>query len=446
MTDPTKSQGVAGPGRLADVIDQLWQRIRVEWRFASSELSNAFRTHRELGSADRRAVAETLYGMIRQHRRVDFALEGAGPLGAGDHRDRLRRLAYLIVEAGLDPEVAREQAREIDWDHVARVDRRIAAERSEVRRLALSASLPDWLAAELLKLPDGAALAAALDQRAPMTARVNTLRASRDALAAELAAEGLETSPGALSPTALHFDTRTNLFALPQFRAGLFEAQDEGSQLCAELVAPPRLKKSGARVVDFCAGAGGKTLAIAAAMGNKGRIVAADVSFKKLAELRRRARRAGVDNAQVVELEADPLAPFPPGLARLEARAHRVLVDAPCSGVGALRRNPESKWRLKESDLERFPALQLEICERALGLVAPGGRLIYATCTVLPAENQDVVNALTRRHPGLEVVSPVEIWGRDRAAALTDASEKFLSLRPDRHGTDGFFAAVLRKR
>ena len=442
MTEATKAQEQLAAGRLAELVDQLWQRIRIEWRFASAELSNSFRTHRELGANDRRAVAETLYGMIRQHRRVDFALEGAGPLGAGDTRDSLRRLAYLVVCGGLESDTANQLAPGIDWERVAAVDQRIAAERSEVRRLALSASLPDWLAESLIAIEGGPTLAAALNQRAPMTARVNTLKCDRDSLAASLASDGFATEPGRFTPTALHFTTRTNLFALPQFRAGLFEAQDEGSQLIAELVAPPPK----GRVVDFCAGAGGKTLALAAAMSNKGRVVAADVASKKLVELRKRARRAGVDNAQVVEIESDRLAPLPKSLAALEGRAHRVLVDAPCSGLGALRRNPEAKWRLMPSDLERFPKLQLEICERALSLVASGGRLVYATCTLLAAENIGVVDTLLQRHPGLEVMSPIEIWGRERAAEVCDASERFLEVRPDRHGTDGFFAAVLRRR
>lgn len=445
MTDATKSQdhSTLASGRLADLVDELWQRTRIEWRFASSELSNSFRTHRDLGAADRRAVAETLYGMIRQLRRIDFALEGAGRLGAGDRRDRLRRLAYLVIEGELEPAAAAALAPNIDWEQVAAVDDRIAAIRSPNRRLALSASLPDWLAEALAaEREDAAALAAALDERAPMTVRVNTLRGDRESLAESLAEAGFETEPGHLSATALHFVTRTNLFALPQFRGGLFEAQDEGSQLIAELVAPPPK----GRVVDFCAGAGGKTLALAALMNNKGRIVAADVSAKKLAELRRRARRAGVDNVQITAIESDRRASFPRALAGLEGRAQRVLVDAPCSGIGALRRNPELKWRLKPSDLEKFPRIQLEICERALSLVASGGRLIYATCTLLSAENTGVIETLMRRHPNLELVRPAEIWGRDRADTVTDPSGSFMSIAPHTHGTDGFFAAVMRLR
>ena len=442
MTDESKAQELAS-GRLAALIDQLWQRIRIEWRFASSELSNSFRTHRDLGAAERRAVAETLYGMIRQLRRIDFSLEGAGRPETGDRRDRQRRLAYLVIEAALAPACASAIAPEINWQHVAAVDERIAAIRAPGRRLALSASLPDWLAEALIAERDDAAeLARALDERAPMTVRVNSLRADRQSLAASLTADGFRTEPGRYSATALHFITRTNLFSLPQFRRGAFEAQDEGSQLIAELVAPPPK----GRVVDFCAGAGGKTLALAALMNNKGRIVGADVSTKKLAELRRRARRAGVDNVQIAALEDDQRAPLPHALVKLEGRAHRVLIDAPCSGIGALRRNPELKWRLKPSDLERFPRIQLEICERALSLVAPGGRLIYATCTLLSAENAGVIETLMQRHPGLELVTPAEIWGRERAAPLADPTGSFLSVAPHTHGTDGFFAAVLRKR
>jgi 16S rRNA (cytosine967-C5)-methyltransferase len=449
MTDTAKAQvepqalELAG-GALAPIVEELWQRIRMEWRFASAELARAFRSRRGLGSDQRRAVAETLYGMIRHLRRLDFALEGSGRIGENaNRRDRLRRLAYLVLEADLAPEQAAALEPSIDWSRVAGADERIAAVRTPWRRLALAASLPDWLARELASQwgERAPALAAALVERATMTVRVNRLRGAPEVLAAELAAAGIATSPGRFAADALILETRTNLFSLPAFRAGQLEAQDEGSQLIAELVAPPPR----ATVIDFCAGAGGKSLALAAAMGNRGRLVAVDVEPRKLAELRRRARRAGVDNAQAVVIDEAGDRPLPPALERLRGRAHRVLVDAPCSGLGALRRNPEIKWRLQPGDLQRLPELQLSILERALPLVAAGGRLIYATCTVLDQENRLVVAELGRRHPALIPVSPVEIWGRERAGAITDDGGRFLELTPERHGTDGFFAAVWRK-
>jgi 16S rRNA (cytosine967-C5)-methyltransferase len=195
-------------------------------------------------------------------------------------------------------------------------------------------------------------------------------------------------------------------------------------------------------VVDYCAGAGGKTLALAAAMANKGRIIACDVHAGKIAELRKRARRNRVTTVQAIDLAGG----WPAQLAALEGKADRVLVDAPCTGIGALRRNPEARWRLAPADLARLPREQLAIAEQALRLVAPGGRLVYATCTLLRAENQAIIDALLARHRDLEPVMAKEVWGKERAAALTDPTGTHLMLRPDRHGTDGFFAAVLRRR
>jgi 16S rRNA (cytosine967-C5)-methyltransferase len=452
--DPQLVRAAAAGSELGQLVLDAWQRTRIDWGFVTDRLSDAFRARRRLGGRERRFVAETLFGMVRHARRVDEALAAGGLRAAPDRSfgqasgqilDRARLLAFFTLEAGLTPdEAARCQLRTrrpIDWAQVAAIDDHIARESNAARRIARAHSLPDWLARALVADHGDEAepLAAALNRRAPMTIRVNTLAAERDAVAAELAAAGLDTAPGRYAPTALHVLSRTNLFALDGFRRGAFEAQDEGSQLVAELVAPPPK----ARVVDYCAGAGGKTLAMAAIMGNKGRVIAADVDSRKLSELRRRARRAGVSTVQTAVIEPDGA--FDRALAAIDGKAHRVLVDAPCTGVGALRRNPEAKWRLREADLARLPALQFDILSAALSLVAPGGRLVYATCTVLRAENDDVIDRLCAAHPGLERMPIKAIWGVERAAPLSDADGACLRLTPHRHGTDGFFAAVLRR-
>ncbi len=429
-------------GPLSALVNDLWQRVRIDWSFATDHLASAFRTQRQLGSHERRFAAETLYGMIRNLRRIDEALVAGGYRKGSGAPDDLRLAAYLVLEAGLPPDDAARRHPDVDWNAVRGVDDALRSERDVTRRIALRWSLPDWLAQVLiddLGATDAEALAEALNQRAPMTVRANRLVGDRAALAAALAAEGIETEPGRYGPDALHVTSRTNLFGLDAFRQGAFEAQDEGSQLIAELVAPPPR----GLVVDYCAGAGGKTLAIAAALAGRGRVVACDVHKNKLSELKRRAKRAGVTNAQSVLLDEEGWAP---PLERLRGGVDRVLVDAPCTGIGALRRNPEARWRLTPADLQRLPAQQLEICERALDLLAPGGRLIYATCTVTNVENRNVVDALATAHPELETVTAREIWGADRAKAVTDASGTFLELFPHRHGTDGFFAAVLRRR
>jgi 16S rRNA (cytosine967-C5)-methyltransferase len=441
------ARAVARGGALADLLLELWRTTRIDWSFATDRLASAFRARRELGSRDRRFAAETLYGMIRHARRIDEALAAGGLRAASAAPDRERLLAYLVLEGELPVEAAASAAPAVDWRAVAAIDERIAREPDRVRRLALRRSLPDWLAARLAAEygDDADALAAALNERAPMTIRANTLRTERDALAAALEGEGLRVRAGELASHALHVETRTNLFGLDAFRKGWFEAQDEGSQLVAEVVAPPPR----GLVVDACAGAGGKTLALAALMGNRGRLLAADVDARKLGELKRRARRAGVTTAQAITVDAadiHPDAPWPPPLARAVGRADRVLVDAPCTGIGSLRRNPEARWRLAPADLERLPVVQRAIIERALPLVAPGGRLIYATCTLLAAENERVVEAVLAAHPELEPVPIKEIWGKERAAAVGAGDGAHMKLLPHVHGTDGFFAAVVRRR
>jgi 16S rRNA (cytosine967-C5)-methyltransferase len=439
-SDLVRSAAALGP--LGTLTLELWQRTRIDWGFASDRLADAFRARR-LGGRERRLVAETLFGMIRHARRIDEALAAGGMRATAAAPDYDRLLAYFVLEEGLSPDEAARHRPGVDWRAVAGIDEVLGRIRAPAERIARRHSLPDWLAARLdAEWGDEAeALAASLNARAPMTIRVNRLRAEPEQVSRSLADEDITARRGELASSALHVETRTNLFGLRAFREGLFEAQDEGSQLIAELVAPPPK----GLVVDLCAGAGGKSLALAAMLENRGRIVAADIDGRKLVELRRRARRGGVSNVQAVEIPADAREPLPAPLLRIEGKADRVLVDAPCTGVGSLRRNPEARWRLSETDADRRPTVQRGICERALSLLAPGGRLIYATCTVLAAENRQIVDALREAHPELELVAPKEIWGRERADRVTDSSGSYLEVLPHRHGTDGFFAAILRR-
>lgn len=450
MTESDKSQEQellrsALTGELRSLILELWQQTRMDWSFATDTLSRVFRRERWLGSSERRFVAEMLYSMIRHARRIDLALEQGGLKSVGRAPDSARLLACMVLEYELSPEEAAKHEDKIDWAKVAAVDEKIAGFRRPVERIAARHSLPDFLA-ELLVADLGAeeaeALAEALNKRAPMSLRANTLKTTLPELQEALAAEGIETTPGQYGLQTLKVDTRTNLFGLDAFQRGLFEAQDEGSQLIAELVAPPPK----GMIVDYCAGAGGKALALAAMLENRGRILASDVDKRKLKELRRRAKRAGVGNVQVVELSNDTGSALPKPFENILGKASRVLVDAPCTGVGALRRNPEARWRLSEADLKQLPEKQLAIARRAMELVAPGGRLIYATCTVLKRENEDVVEALMAGRDDLEIISPREVWGAKRGEALVDKSGQYLLTLPNRHGSDGFFAAVIRRK
>ena len=283
MTNPDKSQeqellrSASVPGGACNgLITELWQQTRMDWGFATDRMAKVFRRERWLGSSERRFVAEVLYTMIRHARRIDLALDAGGLRSVGRAPDGKRLLAALVLEHGLSAEDAAQHDADLDWAKVAAVDEKLERLRNPVERIAARHSLPDFLAQVLVSDlgPEQAeSLAAALNQRAPMSIRANTLKGDRETLQAALKGEGIETSLGALGTYTLNVDTRTNLFGLKSFQGGLFEAQDEGSQLIAELVAPPPK----GLIVDFCAGAGGKSLALAAMLENRGRLMASDV-------------------------------------------------------------------------------------------------------------------------------------------------------------------------
>ncbi|HSS37671.1 MAG TPA: RsmB/NOP family class I SAM-dependent RNA methyltransferase, partial [Polyangia bacterium] len=431
---------------------EIAAEARAEWGFASDLIARGFRAHRELSSGDRRLCAETVYGLIRMDRRLDAILEellGGEPV-APHARDDLKLLVYEarsgIPVAALAADARRVGAAIRPGGDAVDLERAVAEEaglgaRRGLDREAVRLSYPTWLielfAADLGQ-DEAFALAEAMNRRAPMAVRANTGRIARDQLALRLADEQVASHPTPLSPDGLIFDTRVNAFALAAFRDGLFELMDEGSQLVAELVAPP----PGGRVADACAGAGGKTLAIGARLGGKGRILALDTDGKKLEELRRRARRAGLTNleARQVDQSGKPAGQSPP---LRPGGFDRVLVDAPCSGLCTLRRNPEARWRLTRAAVEAFPARQLALLVDYAPLCAVGGRLIYATCTVARVENDAVVARFLAERADFVQVPVKEIWGRERAEQVGDGS--VLRLLPQRHDTDGFFAAVLRR-
>ncbi|HLM46147.1 MAG TPA: class I SAM-dependent methyltransferase [Myxococcaceae bacterium] len=293
--------------------------------------------------------------------------------------------------------------------------------------LALRYSLPDWLADHFSRElgPAAEELCAHLNVPGPITLRVNPLRTTREALAERLRSEGVGTRPGVLSPLALHVvGPRPNLYGLASLREGLFEVQDEGSQLLGLLVEA----RPGETVLDLCAGAGGKTLQLGAAMEDRGRLLAYDVDAERLDRLMQRCSRAGLSHVQVLR------AP-PEGVL-----ADRVLVDAPCSELGSLRRGPDLRFRIDPSVLVELPRVQRDILERARRLVRPGGRLVYATCTVNRAENEDVVLGFLREAPEFRPVAPGAGW-----LDPSCVREGFLFCAPHPHGTDGFFAAVLER-
>jgi 16S rRNA (cytosine967-C5)-methyltransferase len=297
---------------------------------------------------------------------------------------------------------------------------------------------PAWIE-EPLRLRFGGELEAemqALAEPAPLDLRTNALKTTREAALHLLASEGLQVEPTPWSPLGIRVQGRPPLGTLAPFRDGLVEVQDEGSQLAALLVEP----SPGMRVCDFCAGAGGKSLAMAAAMNNKGHIVACDVSAKRLEGATRRLRRAGIFNVESRALSSER----DPWVKRQREKFDRVLVDAPCTGTGTWRRNPDAKWTLTPQDAAELEALQRRILDSAARLVKPGGRIVYATCSLLPQENEQQAEWFAMTHPDFTPVPVAQVWSRVIGRAAPDG-DLYLRLSPARHNTDGFFAAVFEK-
>jgi 16S rRNA (cytosine967-C5)-methyltransferase len=422
---------------------EAYGAVRHEGWLADRALDHVLRAKRHLYSNERRAVAERVYALLRRQRTVDALLDRSGARleqRPTTQQDLLRLSASRVLHGESPERVARTAGlRQDESSLLEALPGAAGAVRALPRaeRFALDASLPDFLAARFLRqFGDRAeAEAAAMNERAPLTARVNFLRTTREDLQARLRAEGVDARPTPLSPVGLFLDTRQNAFALPSFREGLFELQDEGSQLLGLLVdAPPT------RVVDACAGAGGKTLQLAAQMRNRGELFALDVDARRLEDLKRRARRAGVHNVRIRPIP--PSGPdVAPALADLVDRADRVLVDAPCSGTGTFRRKPDARYRLTEALLTQHVDRQRLLLDQFAPLVRPGGRLVYGTCSVLEEENEAVVAAFLERHPGFRTLPPADKLGPELGEKVSTGD--FLRLSPGVHGTDGFFGAIL---
>ena len=413
------------------VHDQGW--------LADRALERVLRRERRLWSGERRAASEAVYGLVRWQGQLEWLLGKEGP-GAPVP---LRYALWLARFGGLPPAAAarRLAVPERALAALEGADARIAALPDPVERLAVEESLPGWIAArfaEELGLEEARELCRAMNRRAPLTVRANLLKASRDQLRERLAAGGTAAAPTPFSPWGLCLDGNRNAFALPSFREGWFEIQDEGSQLLALALGA----RPGKVVVDACAGAGGKSLALAMEMHNRGDLHALDSDEERLSEARRRARRAGVHNLRFRAIPAGAGAEA--ALADLAGKADRVLVDAPCSGLGTLRRRPDARWRLAPADQERFAALQRELLARFARLLAPGGRLLYATCAIGRTENEEVA-AFAAGLPGMAPASMALALGEERARAL-GASGHELHLLPHRHGTDGFYAALFERQ
>jgi 16S rRNA (cytosine967-C5)-methyltransferase len=416
--DPRDAPGAAGAaeplprltGLLLDGCERALANVLQLDGPADTALREFFRDEPRLGRRDRGTIADTVFDVLRHRRRYGHLAQSLrGPLPR-----RLMWLSFVLRHGEPAIEALDVQSAD-DRDALRRALAIDPASFPQPVRL----SLPDWLHGALLAQAGGDAdaverLGLALLEPAPLDLRVNPLKADRDALLRALAAAGIAAEPLAEPQTAVRVPGRPALDRLPAFEQGWFEVQDAGSQRLVEFAAPRR----GQTVVDFCAGAGGKTLALAAAMRSTGQVYACDVSAARLQRMKPRLARSGATSVQPFGIDSER----DPKLRRLKGRADLVLVDAPCSGTGTLRRNPELKWRMQPEALEQLNAKQRAILAAASALVKRGGALVYATCSLVDRENEDVVADFGRTHPGFG--APV-----------------YLRIRPDIDGCDGFFAA-----
>jgi 16S rRNA (cytosine967-C5)-methyltransferase len=430
--------------RLQAAIDLLVE-INGTDRPADGVVSAYTRARRYMGSKDRKSVTDRLWAALRSRARLTWMVERFG----GKPSARTLMIAHLLLGEGRSAQDLRPlfdtrmpHAPQPLSDQEQGLIDLLAGKPLEYREMPRETRLetPEWLFPRLEPIFGEAldAELAALLVEAPLDLRVNTLKGDRESTMAALAEEGIDAEPGTLSPWSLRLDGRPNIAATNTFRDGFVEVQDEGSQLIALLCGA----EPGMSVLDLCAGAGGKTLALAAAMENKGGLVAADVNEGRLERAQTRLRRAEVHN-----VTRKPLGPEAnKWLKRRRGTFDRVLVDAPCSGTGTWRRNPDARWKLTPETVESLVAEQAGILDRAAGLTKPGGRLIYATCALLPEENEGQVEALLSRRADYRALPVADLWPDLGVGDYPGDPEKpWLRLSPARHGTDGFFVAVLER-
>lgn len=415
------------------VIDAL---VAIEsGRAADKVLKAAFDRRKWLPPA-RSRIARLTLAIVRRRAQLDWWLERVGcrpqPMS--------RFVAALVLIEGAEKGVVRRHLPRIPTPEAHAMDdlQGHTIDHPE-QPPEVAANLPAWLMPKL-EARFGKRLVAearALCGETGLDLRANTIKGSRDGAIAALAEDGIIAVPTDLSPVGLRVEGRPPIARSRAWREGLVEVQDEASQLAALILGA----RPGERVLDFCAGAGGKTLAIAAAMANKGRLIATDSDERRLNEAVPRLRRADVHNVtrHAIGAEGDRW------LSRQKGAFDRVLVDAPCTGTGTFRRNPDAKWRSSPEELEHLGALQARLLDRAAALVRPGGRLVYATCSVLLEEDDLQVEAFLARHPDFRVVPMADAWAATDSTAPLPVDGPYLSLSPARHETDGFFAAVLER-
>ena len=417
------------PNALLELTTELIHRVMQFQHPADGVVSDFFRQHRTLGTRERHSLAETTYTVLRER----LLYQHLAQSGKGEMERRLAVLAWQGNEGFLRAALTDTEQQ---WlAQVSQVDRSALPEK-------LRHNLPEWLAT-ILQAALGDQfwpLVASINAPAPLDLRVNAFKVKREDAMAAFKAEGIDAQPTPYSPLGLRIQGKPALHKLDVFMRGDVEVQDEGSQLLALMVGAKR----GEMVMDFCAGAGGKTLALGAEMRNTGRLYAFDTSGHRLASLKPRLARSGLSNvfpAQIAHERDDRVK-------RLAGKLDRVLVDAPCSGLGTLRRNPDLKWRQTPQSVAELQVKQAAILASAARLLKPGGRLVYATCSLLDVENEGIAQAFTS-----ERTADFKVMPAAEALAKAHVSEPeslvrgdYLRLWPHVHATDGFFAAVWERR
>ncbi|WP_395826405.1 RsmB/NOP family class I SAM-dependent RNA methyltransferase [Collimonas sp.] len=411
------------------IIGHTEEVLREILRFtgpADGTLSRYFRDHPKLGSRERGVIAEAVYGLLRNKSiYTSFAESDNGPT--------MRRMTLLGLADAIGVEsLGGLSDEETEWlTRVGEIDRSLMP-------ALMRSNLPQWLFDKLVARDGEAAalqLADAMNQPAPLDLRVNSLKANREEVVATLAEAPILCEPTPYAPLGLRVIKKPALQNLPLFKSGAIEVQDEGSQLLAQIVGAKR----GEMVVDFCAGAGGKTLALGATMRNTGRLYAFDVSDKRLAKLKPRMARSGLSNIHPVLIAHENDGK----VKRLAGKIDRVLVDAPCSGLGTLRRNPDVKWRQTPEAIAEMNVKQIAILSSAARLVKSGGRLVYGTCSLLDEENEAIAAQFLASHEDFALVPMKDVLAEQK---ITLEMGDYLKLLPHQHQTDGFFAAVFVRK
>ena len=389
---------------LSFAVVELLQQIFEGQRYADKAIEKAFKLNSRWGSRDRKFIAETTYDIVRWYRLLR-------EVSSADEKDYWKLLGCWLVWKNIDLPA---------WDEFQHLDRKLIQKNfNRSHSLAIQQSVPDWLNALVSEeLPQRwAAEISSLNTEAAVVLRVNHLKTNREALQSQLKEAGIETVIDERFPDALILGQRTNVFNTQLFKDGHFEVQDAGSQL----IAPYLEIESGMRVIDACAGAGGKTLHLASLLKNKGRIIALDTEDWKLNELKKRAKRAGATNIETRVIESSKT------IKRLHESADRLLLDVPCSGVGVLKRNPDAKWKLNPEYMDKVKMVQQKILSEYPSMLKPGGLMVYATCSILPSENENQVSQWLSQQTGhFELVKENHCWPSE--------------------GFDGFYMALIKKK